>query len=535
MMFRRLLSVFSKENFGFSRILGFDPKKQKGKAIGISIAILYGLVAFLGSFGYMFFDLGEVLNSIGALDILLVYAFIYTTVLSIMFVLFRANGYLFHYRDYQILQPLPIPSRTIIGAKLVVMLTFIYVSLFLFLSPIAFSYFYHGGFDVLTFIIFLLSAFAIPIIPLVIFSFISLLVSRLTAKMRHTNIISVVLLFIVFLGIMYLSFSLNFSGNANPLLNQQDFMDHIRGIYPPIGWFVGAVSNHSIIDLLLLLLSNAAILILFVLAIQKMIVSTNQRGLSKVTRKIAKVAVAKRRTLIQSIAVKEARTFVNTPIYIFNIGFGPIIMVILGVASIFFADTIQTYFAAEFGLNIGMELIILILIGFSLSMVYSTAVSLSLEGKNFWILKSLPIPAKTVLYGKMLFNVYLGLPAAFIATLLFSYSIPLSFITTLMILVFVTSLSLMVTVFGSIINLFVPKFDFRNPVEVVKQSAGAFLVLFGSWIILVLDGFLFYQVTKTLSNEVGILLMSLLNLILFSIMVIFIEKKAETLFMKFEV
>ncbi|MBN2540141.1 MAG: hypothetical protein JXB08_01305 [Bacilli bacterium] len=535
MMFKKLLSVFFKENFGFSRILGFNAKKQKGKAIAIGVLLVYGLGAFLFTFGYLFFDLGKILNQVGVLDILLIYGFIYATVLSVMFVLFRANGYLFNYKDYQILQPLPIPSRTVISAKIVVMMVFIYLSVFIFIAPIAFSYFYHGGFNVLGLLFFLIGTLTIPIIPLVVFSFVSLLIARLTAKMRHTNIINIVLLFVVFLGIMYGSFSLNFGDNLNPLLNQQDFMDALGSIYPPITWFVGAVNSHNVLDLLFLLASNAAVLVIFVYAIQKLVTSTNQRAMSKVTRKNNKAAVAKQRSIIGSIAAKETKTFFNTTIYALNIGFGPVIMIILGVASIFYADNIQNYFATEMGLNFGMEIIILILLGFSLSMVYSTAVSLSLEGKQFWILRSLPIKPKTVMYGKMLFNIYLGLPAAVITTLMFSYAIKLSFLTTMMILLFVVSLSLMVTVFGAIINLYVPKFEFRNPTEVVKQSAGAMFALFGSWIILVVDGLIFYFVTKTMSNDVGILLMSLLNLLLFAGMVVFIEKKTESLFNKFEV
>ncbi|HPJ24059.1 MAG TPA: hypothetical protein PK113_04035, partial [Bacillota bacterium] len=170
-----------------------------------------------------------------------------------------------------------------------------------------------------------------------------------------------------------------------------------------------------------------------------------------------------------------------------------------------------------------------------MSMIYSSAVSLSLEGKNFWILKSLPIKPKTIMYGKMLFNIILGLPVAIVSLIIFSYTFDITALTLLCMIVFTTSLSLVVSSLGSIINLFVPKFEYRNPAEVVKQSAAALFGLFGSWIILMLNGFLYWFVTKSLSSDIAILMMSMLNLILFTGMMIFIDRKTESLFIKFEV
>jgi len=535
MTFGKLIKVFFKENFSVRRLFGFNYKEHKAKAIGIGALLVYGLGAFLFTFGYMFFDLGKTLNQLGLIDILLVFTFIYPTGLSIMFVLFRANGYLFNYKDYQILQPLPIKERVVVLAKTTVMLIFIYFSLFIFLAPFAFSYFYHGGFNVISFIFFLLGAITIPIIPLVIFSFISLLIAQITAKFRKSNILNIILLFAVFLGIMYLSFSISYGGNANPLLNQTDFMDNIGNAYWPIKWFIGAVNERNVLDLLLLLVSNGLILAGFVFGIQKLVRSTNQKGLSKKTWKSNKAVVARQRSIVSSIAAKETKTFFNTSIYALNVGFGPVILLILSIASIFYGDKIQNYFSTSLGLNLGMEIIVLLLLGFCLSMVYSTAISLSLEGKQFWIMKSLPIKPKTIMYGKMLFNVYLGLPIALVAVIFFSYSLSLTFLMTLIIILFVISMSLMITAFGSIINLYVPKFEFRNPTEVVKQSAGALFALFGSWILLVLDGLIYYFVSKNTSSELGILLMSVFNFILFAAMITFIEKKTESLFIKFEV
>lgn len=535
MMYRTLMKIFFKENFGLKRLLGTDFKKQKAKTILLIFLLIYGLGAFVFSFGYMFFDLGEILAALGAIDVLLIYAFTYASVLAIMFVLFRANGYLFNYKDYEILEPMPIKTRTVIFAKMTVMLAFIYFSVFLFLSPIAFSYFYHGDFAFLSLLYFIIGFFTIPVIPTVVFSFVSLLISTITSKFRKNNIINIILLFAIFLGVMYLSFSMQNFEDANPLLNQQGFMDNLSGFYPPVRWFVGAVTEQNIGQLLLLVFVNAGLLASFVFVIQGLVRITNQRGMTKITRKNNKAAVSKQRSTLWSIAAKEFKTFFNIPIYALNVGFGAVIMVVLGIASIFFAEDIQGFLGEMIGLGIDFEAIVLIFIGFCISMTYSTAISLSLEGKHFWILKSLPIAPKTVMQGKMAFNLALTVPPALIAILTVSYSLQIPALRVLLMILVSVSLSLVITALGSIINLYVPKFEYRNPAEVVKQSAGALFGLFGAWIILFTNGLVYYFLIDAVSFEMTLLIISAIDLAIFTGFMWLVNQKAESIFIKLEV
>ena len=534
-MYKNLMRIFFKENFSLKRLLGTDIKNNKGKAILIILLLVYALGAFLFTFGMLFFDLAATLNQLDLLDTLLIYGFIYSTMLSIMFVLFRANGYLFNYKDYEILEPLPIKTNTVLAAKTTIMLSFITFSIFIFIAPIMFSYYYHGGFDIVSIIFFLLAALTIPIIPTVIFSFISMLIARFTSRFRKNNIVYIILLFAVFLGIMYLSLSMNTMGDVNPFLGQRALMESLSGYYPLIKWYVQAVADKNILSLILLLITNIAVFVLFILGVRNLVRSTNQRGLSKVVRKNNKAAKSVRRNVLSTIAAKESRTFFNTPIYVFNVGFGPVILMVLSVASLFFTEQIESYLTLTINLGVDFEIIVLILIGFSLSMTYSTAISLSLEGKNLWIIKSLPIKAKTVMHGKMLFNVLLGLPIAIISLLLFTFSLDISFLRLLIMMIFVASISFIVTTMGSVINLYMPKFKFRNPTEVVKQSAGAFFGMFVTWLILFADGFIFYKVYSNIGFEWSFVILTSINLFLSGIFLFIVNKMAESLFIKFEV
>ena len=81
-MYLTLVKLFLKENISLKRLMGFDVKQSKTKAVLIGLAIVYTLIVFIGAFGYMFFDLGRILNEMGQAEILISFLCIYTLGMS---------------------------------------------------------------------------------------------------------------------------------------------------------------------------------------------------------------------------------------------------------------------------------------------------------------------------------------------------------------------------------------------------------------------------------------------------------------------
>ncbi len=531
MMLIKLLKIFFKENFSLKRIFGFDFKKSKIKATLIVLAIIYGIGSMFLVFGFMFFDFGKLLNELGQSQVLLEYIFIYATVLSMVFVLLRANGYLFHYKDFQILQPLPIKQRQIILAKLCLMMITIYMSLFVIILPIGFSYFFHSGLDIVSLLNFIISLLFIPILPVVVFSFLSFLLANFSSRFRFSKIINVILMFVVFFGIMYFSMTLNFEA-SNPLLGQMALFEKITKVIPSANWFISAIHNNNFLALLGLVAFNLAILVLFVFLLEKFSIKTNQIAQSVKVKTSNKAVISKKRSILTNILLKELRKFFNVTIYVFNSGFGPIFLALSSVLIIVFKSNIDGFMVNFEEVNIQFELLLLVFVAFIISTVFTSAISLSLEGKNFWIIKSLPIKASTVMFGKMLFNILLVLPIAifflFIAGIIFQIGI----VKSILMILFVTSFSFVTSSLGSIINLYFPKFDFINETEVVKQSIGAFLGMFGAWLLITINGLIYYFLQPLVSFEIIVLLNSLINYLFFGICIIFISRNAQTIFNK---
>jgi len=534
-MYLKLMKVFFKEGFSLKRMFNITSSKSKLQSVLIGLLLLYGLGTILFGFGYIFLDLGLIFNNANMIEFLLMYVFIYSSSLSIIFILLRANGYLFQYKDFELLEPLPIKPRIVVFAKASVMMIIVYISVFLFTAPMAFSYFYYTGFNIVSLLFYFIAILCVPLIPAVIFSFIALLIARITAKFRKNKLITIILMFIAFLGVMYISFAYNFSGGTNPMLNQEGFIAGMGEIYLPMMWFVNAIHNRDIFNLLLLIVTHVFPFFLFLILIQKMVLTTNQKGLMTITRKNNKPVLNQQRSVFNSIITKESRKFFSVPIYALNTGFGPIILFVLSVLSLIYKDKILEYLPQLGFVGLSTELILLIIICFCLSTVYTSAISLSLEGKNFWIIKTLPVQPEKIMFAKMAFNVLLGLPIALFSLVLFGISFQIQLYHLFILALYITTFSFLTSILGSIINLYTPKFHYKNETEVVKQSIGAILGIFGGMGIILINVGIYSLLKNALSWQLNVMVNSLFDLILFFLAFYFVKKVTESLFTKMAV
>jgi ABC-2 type transport system permease protein len=111
-----------------------------------------------------------------------------------------------------------------------------------------------------------------------------------------------------------------------------------------------------------------------------------------------------------------------------------------------------------------------VLIYFFTGMVPSTACSMSLEGKNYWIIKSLPLDMLSVLKGKMLFNILLFLPTALFAAVTTCISLRASLTEFAVAVFFTVSVNLFSTAYGMHCGAKHMNLDWENEVQVIKQG-----------------------------------------------------------------
>ncbi len=532
MTFIALFRVLRKENFSLKRLFGFSPRDNKLKTGLIALAILYAIAAMILSFGFMFFDLGATLKTYDQTSILLNFIYVYAFVFIAMMVLLRANSYLFQYRDYQILGSLPIAPRIIMAAKLSIMLLVMYVPTLFIIAPIAFSYFFHQGLEPLNFVMFILGLLTVPLLPIAIVSFVSLLIARISARLKHRNIINIVLSILIFLG--YITYTLTTTGQseANPLLGQVDAMSNLSAVYWPLRWFVLAVHQGSWVDFLLLVSTHIGIFLGFIFLVARLAIKTNQLNqITTIHQNNGQYRVVSQ-SVHKSLIQKEFRKFFSVPLYAMNSGIGILIMLIFAVISLFYVDALNEIFPMLNQGGISSLLTIIIFAGFCVSMTYTPAISLSLEGKNIWILKSLPIEAKTIVVSKIVFNLLLVIPATLIAILLFAISLSISWLEVPLLFLWALTFGILISVFDALLNLLFPKLNFTNEVEVIKQSIASLFAVFGGFTFLAINGLIFYFLLTPIGEVPALLTIILINVIITIPIALLINKRSAYYFSK---
>src|SRR5699024_10920360 len=117
---------------------------------------------------------------------------------------------------------------------------------------------------------------------------------------------------------------------------------------------------------------------------------------------------------------------------------------------------------------------------------------ISLEGNRLWIIKSLPLKTKDILDSKLLLHIVLCIPPAIIFSLAGIYVFSLDIVDALIVILVPVIFIVFEAIFGLLINLWKPKFDWVNETIVVKQSMAVMIAMLGTmaFVVLVAGGYI---------------------------------------------
>jgi ABC-2 type transport system permease protein len=119
-----------------------------------------------------------------------------------------------------------------------------------------------------------------------------------------------------------------------------------------------------------------------------------------------------------------------------------------------------------------------VLFVFCFGIAPTTNCALSLEGNNFWLMRTMPVDSKKLLNAKLSVNAVLYVASALISTLIVAIFFKLSFALSLLFVGFAVVLALFFGVFGLWVNLKKPMMDWDNIQKPVKQSASVSICVF---------------------------------------------------------
>ena len=292
--------------------------------------------------------------------------------------------------------------------------------------------------------------------------------------------------------------------------------DNAGKIYLPINWFTNAITKTGILDILLL--SGVSILLFTVVfsIVGSSYRSINSKLKSHAAAKNYKMTKQKKTGVIHALVFKEWKRMTGSSLYMTNGAMGMVFAIILGGAALVLGpDKINELVVKAIPLGPSvLQPAIPFVVYFFVGMFSTPTSSPSLEGKNYWIVQSLPIYKKTLYQAKMLFNMYLSVPFMEFGILCLCIGTRTPVIDTVLYLILGFVMCSFSTAWGCVCGIKHMRLDWENEIEVIKQGTGVVIYLlpnmFVSMILMVLVVFLGMAVEHSLVAALFILIYGLL-------------------------
>ncbi|UTC74418.1 hypothetical protein E4O03_09340 [Treponema sp. OMZ 792] len=381
--------------------------------------------------------------------------------------IFYSNGILFGSRDMKNLLSLPVKSSDIISSKFMFMYLLNFLIGLMFMLPGGIVWVLNGSLNALQIILYFTSIIFVPLIPMCIAACMGIVIVVASSFFKRKNVITLIFSFAMIGIIGYIAVSAMKSGNENSIgimLSKQ-----ITGLYPLSKLFMEYYKFPMHIGVGLFIVLS----IVFFYIFAKM-VSLKYGLLNTLAKTTTRYSDNKnsnnRKSVFFALYKKEMGRFLNSYMAVLNAGLG---VILLCVFSIFFLfNSLQ-----QIGEYSGIENINEYLSNFAPMCIASmfllscpAAFSISLEGKNVWILQSSPIRVKTILNSKIAVNLTIHLIGYMISIFVFTLKLDMSPIQMINLIIVPICYSVFITVIGISLNKKYPNYEWESEMMVVKQS-----------------------------------------------------------------
>ena len=118
-----------------------------------------------------------------------------------------------------------------------------------------------------------------------------------------------------------------------------------------------------------------------------------------------------------------------------------------------------------------------VLLGLIAAMMPMTSCAISMEGKNWWLMQTLPIENKVIFNSKILTHLSVVLPFYVVSVILSILALKPESLGILWLILIPAAYILFSSVAGIAINLKFPVLDWENETRVVKQSASTMVTM----------------------------------------------------------
>ena len=525
-----LLKVQLLTFFGINKALHGNDKDAKKKTIFTVVLLVSVSILIIAMSTFYSLVLAFALIRIDRLELLIAIMMTGSSLATLFTTIYKTRVTLFGFKDYDIVMSMPVKTKTVVRSRMVMIYLMNIAFSLVLMVPAGIVY---GVFMSVTFkfyLLLLLLIFFIPLIPSVIGTIIGVIIALVSSLFRHKNLFETFITFGIIIGAILLSYDIKGVGNdftkIGPLINE-----FIYNVYPVSSMFVDGICKYNIWSIILFIAGSSIMFSLFIFIISTKYKTINSTLTSSKVKSNFKLGALKRYPQFEALYYKEVKRYFSSTLYIVNTSFG-LIMLLLFAIGIAFLDTKEIETILELpGFSDAINSLLPLCISLFVAMTCTSVCSISLEGKNLWILISSPVTTKSIFLSKASVNITITLPIILFTSTLFGIYLKPSIINWILIYLTPIVYSIFISIMGIIVNLKFPKLDWTTEIVVIKQSMATFIAL----VIGIASVILPFSLTLIFSNIskdiLMIIITCIISIITFS-MYLYLKKEGEKLFKK---
>jgi len=475
-----------------------DTRKRNSK-IATTAAIIIFLITIVGycggmAYGYAYLGLTELIPGI---------ALVISSLITLFFTMFKANGELFGFKDYDMVMSLPVPVRTIINSRFLNMYFWNTFITLLVMFPMGIVYASFAKSSLGFYIMWLVGIFLTCLIPTTVAAIFGAVITAIASKFRYASAVSTILciafvvVFMVFsmtamtsdtgLGEMFSSETGNIDVKAFSAMAPV-ISDSLNHVYPPAKLFTEAVVNGSIGSFLLFAGISIGWYALFVLLLSVKYRQINTALTSHVSRADYNLEILHQGSMLSALYKKTIMRILKSTVCATNLLIGCVLAVLLAVAILIAGPekVMQGFNASDYMYIVKSAACYAI--AAIVCMTNTATVSLALEGKNIWLIKSLPISPKILYDSYLLTNLTFTIPTSIVCSVLFSISFKTGFIGTVLMILTPLTFSVFTAVAGIFIGNRMAYYDWQEETRLIKASIMSAIGLLGGMALIIICG-----------------------------------------------
>ena len=486
-------ALIKKELLQFLSIYTFDKRKGRLRSPAATVLML-GLMGFVFvSFSFMFFSMyatiAPAVKEAGENWLLFSMAGALALAVSVFGSAFTTYSVLYKAKDNELLLSMPIPASRILLVRVLTIFAFSMLFILAAWTPSLIAYLIFIGFSPAVLIGHIIMTFALTAFVTAVTSVLGWLIALVSGLFRNKTVVTVLvsLLFIV----VYYTFYFRMNTILRTVAaNISKISEAMHGWAWPLMQLGRAAAGEPIPLVASVLIAAAAFAIMYVVLAKTLfgLMTASDRTKKAVYRETRAAQASPARALLR----REVMHFFSSAVLILNVGFGVLILLAGCVAAVIKADAIRSFLSGgslPAFLTLLKGILPAIVVSLITSMDCFTASSVSLEGRQIWLVQSTPVPNSLVLRIKELTHFLInGVPGAIAAAVL-SAVLGNTVWEALLSAVFAAAFVWLTAGFGLMMNVLKPNLEWTNESVPVKQGVPVmFAMFFGFGALFVLGG-----------------------------------------------